>query len=506
MSRSGIISEASTRGPSIDLSYSEIDSSQLEMDIDSANASSEVHPDTTNSKPKDQETRKEAAIERDPIYFCENVVLMAEDRVFSVPKGGLLNNGTYFHSLFGPQILKDTDLRIPAAGSSEQHPIVLKGISKVDFHNLLRVIYPFQGIDFPSGDEHWLGILDLATKWGFQEARETALLHLDHIFTSNSPCHDPIHALYLCQKYNIQKYMKQQFEALIISITPLDHATMLARGIDTETVLLLTHLRDKWTCGMLWGDKGSGNGVSSIFPRRLSAKKIIEDHFAGPGPKTMSQEETDMDAHWKQDEAKRLDNEVRLMEEAEKDECAAQGHVEGSTQEDEMPENQAVSEESEAHGGEGSSDYTCSDSSEIDVDPPADAAARTEKLILLHAEKTRTNLLIEELKTNGVSEADSRMQELTVIAEENNRKLCKYWGKATGLLSSHSPEDIANKYSNVDLAGHHELGSRQILEQAIQNLLHPHTRSLFLSIKMGRGEYSTNVRIRETTLRVIMGR
>ncbi|KAF9050208.1 hypothetical protein BJ165DRAFT_992071 [Panaeolus papilionaceus] len=142
MSRLGIVSEASTRESSINLSYSDIDPSQLEMDMDPTNTSYELHPNTANSEPKDQEMRKEAAIERDPIYFCENVVLMVEDRVFSVPKGGLLDNGTYFQSLFGCQIRKDTDSKIPAAGSSEQHPIVLKGVSKVHFHNFLRVIYP----------------------------------------------------------------------------------------------------------------------------------------------------------------------------------------------------------------------------------------------------------------------------------------------------------------------------------------------------------------------------
>ncbi|KAF9037703.1 hypothetical protein BJ165DRAFT_1502605 [Panaeolus papilionaceus] len=204
---------------------------------------------------------------------------------------------------------------------------------------------------------------------------------------------------------------------------------MLARGIDTETVLLLTHLRDKWMCGMLWGHKGLGNGASNIFPRRLSARKIIEDHFSGLGPRPMLQEEKDRDTHWKQDEARRLDDEVRRMEEAEKVECGVQGNTEGLNEKEEARDNEGTSEEPEPPCGEDLLDDTCSDSSEIDVDIPADAEARIGKLILLHSDKHRTATLIQELKSKGVDETDSKLQVLMDVAEKDERKLCKYWEK-----------------------------------------------------------------------------
>ncbi|KAF9050207.1 hypothetical protein BJ165DRAFT_1457161 [Panaeolus papilionaceus] len=275
---------------------------------------------------------------------------------------------------------------------------------------------------------------------------------------------------------------------------------MLARGLDTETVLLLTHLRDRWTCGMLWGDKGIR--ASTTFPRRLSARRIVEDHFAGLDPRQMSQEEKDTDAHWKQDEVKRLDNEVRRMEEAEKEECAAEEDSEGSNETPEAQDNEATSEEPEPSCSEDRLEDT---NSEIDMDIPADTEARIGKLIRLHAEKSRADLLIQELKANGVSEADSRIQELMGIAEKNDQKLCKYWEKVTGLPSSHSLEDIANNNKSIDLVGHHELGSSQMIEQAIQSLLHPHAKSLKLSIKIGKSDSKVNVQIREATIVRILG-
>ncbi|KAF9050357.1 hypothetical protein BJ165DRAFT_999589 [Panaeolus papilionaceus] len=241
--------------------------------------------------------------------------MKAENRLFCVPKSGLANHGTYFQSLFSKQ-----GVQLPIAGSSEQHPIVLEGVSKNHLHNFLRVIYPFYGVDVPFGDEHWIGILELATKWGFQEVRETAITHLEHLFTSGSSRRDPIVALFLCQKYGVQKYMKQQFEAIITSIKTPESSAMLAAGISTDTVLVLKDLRDRWMSGMLWGEKGSGS--SSIFPRRMSARKIVEDHFVSLDPRPMTQDEKDRDMCWVQDEAKWLEDEVRRMKEAEKEDVA----------------------------------------------------------------------------------------------------------------------------------------------------------------------------------------
>ncbi|KAF9050356.1 hypothetical protein BJ165DRAFT_999536 [Panaeolus papilionaceus] len=265
------VSQTSTRRSSLNLSYSDIVPGQFDMHIDSAL--------DDDDKPN---TEVEAATEdeRDPLYFCENVVLKAEDRIFSVPRSGLIEHGTYFQSLFNVN-QEVTDGIVSDAGSSVKHPIVLDGVSKIHFHNFLRLIYPFRGIGPPSGDEHWLGILDLATKWGFHEIRETALTHLDHIFTSASHYRDPVRALYLCQKYDIHQHIKHQYETLITSITPLDRSAMLAGGINEETILHLMQLRERWFCGMVWGEKGSKTGFGGLLPCRLSARRIVEDHFSG---------------------------------------------------------------------------------------------------------------------------------------------------------------------------------------------------------------------------------
>ncbi|KAF9050329.1 hypothetical protein BJ165DRAFT_1525582 [Panaeolus papilionaceus] len=394
----------------------------------------QIPDDQPMTKPESKSTRRntnqlrfdsDIPLERDPIFFCETIVLVAEDRVFCVPKAALLEHGTYFRSIFGGKT-HDFDAGIPAAGSSEQCPIVLEGVSKIHFHNFLRVLYPFYRVDLPSGDEDWLGILDLATKWGFQEVRETALIHLEHLFTSHS--RDPIRALVLCQEYDIHQHIKQQFEAIITSIKPLDSSAMLDGGLEINTALLLTSMSNRWVKGLLWGDRGSR--TSNALPRRLSARKIVEDHFATSDPRTMSQDQKDLDACWVQDEAKRLEDEVRRLEEAEGHDAVGvedNSEVKGKDN-SEVREKDDTPDQPELSGGEDLLDDASLSTSEVD-EFPDDTGARIEKLILLHSDKVRVAELIQELKGKGANDADLKVQALANEMEAHDRKLQEYWGK-----------------------------------------------------------------------------
>ncbi|KAF9050326.1 hypothetical protein BJ165DRAFT_1402068 [Panaeolus papilionaceus] len=478
---SGFASEASTRKSSVDISFSDSDIgfTEFDMDLNVDNAASQANENKTASSNTEQGNGNVVTMERDPIYFCENVVLAAEDRLFCVPKGGLADHGTYFQSLFSKQ-----DSQLPVAGSSEQHPIVLEGVSKIHFHNFLRAIVTDSdwamgssyGVDVPFGDEHWIGILDLATKWGFQAVRETAITHLGHLFTSSSSRHDPIAALFLCQKYDVQKYMKQEFEAIITSIKVPDSSAMLAGGINTDTVLLLKDLRDRWMSGMLWGDRGFR--TSNVLPRRLSARKIVEDYFAALGPRPMSQEERNLDTCCVQDEAKRLEHEVRSLEEGERhdavgveDDLEAKGEEESEGREkDDTPDQPGPS------GVEDLLDDASPSISEVD-EFPDDTGARIEKLILLHSDKRRVAELIQELKGKGANDVDLRVQALANEMEAHDRKLQEYWGKVTSSRSqSQTWSDILascnTQHGLVDLGGHGALSSRQILEQLVLDQLH----------------------------------
>ena len=74
---SGFVSEASTRTSSIDISLSDADIgfTQLDMDLNVDIVASHSNQNATGLNNAEREDLMPAAMERDPIYFCENVVL-----------------------------------------------------------------------------------------------------------------------------------------------------------------------------------------------------------------------------------------------------------------------------------------------------------------------------------------------------------------------------------------------------------------------------------------------
>ncbi|PPQ65568.1 hypothetical protein CVT24_010831 [Panaeolus cyanescens] len=415
-----VISETSicTKDTAGYLSYSEIDNVEVNMKLDLDETKPPVVPEAT---------QLETGFERDPVYFCENVVFKAEDRMFCVPKSGLIEHGTYFQTLFDG---------LPAKGTSELHPIILEGVSKIHFHNFLRLIYPFRGIDSPSGDEHWLGILDLATKWGFNEIRKIALINLEHLFVSPSPQRDPIYALYLCKKYDIQQHVKHQFEALIMSITPIDRSAMFAGGIDEDTILQLSQLREKWLCGLIWGKEGSGTGAGGFLPRRLSAKMIVEDHFAnltGDVAATTTTEDMSAEILFEDKRLKETVSVLKSLEEAvieeERKHEAEQALVE--KERGALDEALATQETHvEGSGGEHVGAVDLFDiSSEISVTPSPEVHERVERLILLREQQYQSEKLVQELRKEWMGEENSLLNVHIENTEKHKRKLVKIWEK-----------------------------------------------------------------------------
>ncbi|KAF9050314.1 hypothetical protein BJ165DRAFT_997358 [Panaeolus papilionaceus] len=76
----------------------------------------------------------------------------------------------------------------PPEGSSDENPLVLRGVSENHFRNFLGLIYPFCVVASPSTDEQWLGILHLATEWDFTNVR---------LFHHSSRCFYLVNALNL---------------------------------------------------------------------------------------------------------------------------------------------------------------------------------------------------------------------------------------------------------------------------------------------------------------------
>ena len=120
-----------------------------------------------------------------------------ENTLFRVLMNGFNTPGTPFEAMFAlPQTQTDDD-SIEIEGSSFENPIDLQGIKADHFRSFLRVLYPlcvlmilsvkypgvYSLIKYFSADQRpivgfdgWIGVLNLATMWFFQEVR-SLLLH-----------------------------------------------------------------------------------------------------------------------------------------------------------------------------------------------------------------------------------------------------------------------------------------------------------------------------------------
>lgn len=283
-------------------------------------------------------------------------------------------------------------------------------------------------------------------------------MHLNHLFTLASPFRDVIHALHLCQKYSIHEYIKYQYEALIASITPLNRAALLAGGIDEETILCLMQLREQWLCGMLWGEKGSGTGFGGFLPCRLSARKIVEDHFSSSDGRRNSAGSIESDAKaertWKEEEVARLTGTVKHLEQMEKVAIEVESQKLAEAREmREMTEEavgrkdvaeQEITREMESkapdmgQNEQGQGESTLPQLSNADdlhhlqtffgVFLSADVRHRLTRLILLHADKYELLEQIQELESKGtLDENNPSLKKLKSAVHQLEWQMQLYW-------------------------------------------------------------------------------
>ncbi|SJK98026.1 uncharacterized protein ARMOST_01282 [Armillaria ostoyae] len=105
-------------------------------------------------------------------FYWETSVFLVDDVLFRVPRYQFIENSETFRAMFTlPQAETDT-----VEGDSDDKPIQLQGVSKVDFERLLKFMYPQNGLSPREiSHEEWISILKLSTMWEMTEIRNTAI-------------------------------------------------------------------------------------------------------------------------------------------------------------------------------------------------------------------------------------------------------------------------------------------------------------------------------------------
>ncbi|KAF7370264.1 hypothetical protein MSAN_00657600 [Mycena sanguinolenta] len=170
---------------------------------------------------------------RDQDYYFETITFKVENTFFNVPRYHFERSSEIFATMF---TLPAGD-GVPAEGQSDRNPIVLEGISSVDFRALLKVLYPLQIRGIRLTKDEWISVLKLSTQWHFVDARSLAIEELDKHSEMGV-----VDRILLAQKYGIAGWLRLGYTTLAQRSNAISQEE--AEKIGWKTAFLLGQVRE----------------------------------------------------------------------------------------------------------------------------------------------------------------------------------------------------------------------------------------------------------------------
>ncbi|KAF9552811.1 hypothetical protein CPC08DRAFT_714293 [Agrocybe pediades] len=176
-----------------------------------------VASDPRTSEPETERAPPSPSVASSPVVRLDDVfnfqlaVFQVEDVVFEVYKTGFNVPGTTFEEMFAlPQPMPAGGDASGVEGNSRDNPIVHPGVKENDFRIFLRVLYPFMSRSEVTGYKDWISVQRLATMWGFQTIRTTAIGHLSAFFSTKSA----VEKISIGREYKVVDWVKDGYRTL----------------------------------------------------------------------------------------------------------------------------------------------------------------------------------------------------------------------------------------------------------------------------------------------------
>jgi len=185
---------------------------------------------------------------RSPSYYLESVVFQVEDTLFKVHKAQFTEGSHVFQDMFSIPQPEGSKYE----GSDDENPLKLEGVMKLDFENLLKVLFPLYRnkiVMVPDFLEHakWISVLKLSKMWYFQNVFNQAKNRLNTATSINVG-----EKVALGREYNISDWLVSGLENLVTRDDPPTKEESLSIGIETTvTVFHLREMRAKDKCADL---------------------------------------------------------------------------------------------------------------------------------------------------------------------------------------------------------------------------------------------------------------
>ncbi|KAJ7786710.1 hypothetical protein B0H14DRAFT_3163765 [Mycena olivaceomarginata] len=129
-------------------------------------------------------------------------------------------------------------------GRNDENPIVLEGVSSVDFQALLKVLYPLDILKpHALTTEEWISVLKLSTQWGFFDARKLAIQNLMINATKRPDDLGHVQRILLARQYEVGIWLRPGYTYL--ATRDGDISREEAEAIGWETAFLITQIRER---------------------------------------------------------------------------------------------------------------------------------------------------------------------------------------------------------------------------------------------------------------------
>ncbi|KAJ3540798.1 hypothetical protein NMY22_g4151 [Coprinellus aureogranulatus] len=141
-------------------------------------------------------------------YSYQLVTFKVEDEIYRVPRHGFTEFSEVFRAMFA---LPQPEGTRPEEGQCDENPIVLLGCTKLEFENLLEVLYPMAPRlqPEPLGKGQWIDVLKLSSMWSMDQVREVAIEELSKLAT------DPMTRAILAKRYRLPHWLAQAYKGVV---------------------------------------------------------------------------------------------------------------------------------------------------------------------------------------------------------------------------------------------------------------------------------------------------
>ncbi|KAK0459180.1 uncharacterized protein EV420DRAFT_307115 [Desarmillaria tabescens] len=207
---------------------------------------------------------------RDARYYWNDVIFQVENRLFKIPSHYLVQHSEIFADTFGlPQGTQGPE------GISDENPVVLHGITALDFEHLLEIVYP-QKIpqDYSAfNKDKWISVLKLSTMWQLSDIRQLAIEYLQQDAKL-----DPVERVVLAKSYSISPWLRTGYLSLVKRVQSLSAEE--AEQIGFKSAIQIYQLREDALVKQA-GNRGyvKYNGTLTDHDVQAAFDKVFQEEF-----------------------------------------------------------------------------------------------------------------------------------------------------------------------------------------------------------------------------------